>query len=44
MDMEVIRRFAEKYKCSAATAAYYYELRGEGVAPEAALIWCGLSA
>ena len=37
MDYEKIVKFAEKYKCSEATASYYFELREEGVPPEAAL-------
>ena len=43
MDYEKIVKFAEKYNCSQETAAYYFELRDEGVPPEAALVWCGLA-
>lgn len=43
MDYEKIEAFAAKYKCSEATASYYFELREEGVPPEAALVWCGLA-
>ena len=43
MDYEKITAFAEKYGCSHKTAEYYFELRHEGVPPEAALVWCGLA-
>ena len=43
MDYEKIRAFALKYGCSEETAAYYYDLRDEGVPYEAALAWCGLA-
>ena len=43
MDYEKIEAFAAKYKCSHKTAAYYFELRDEGVPPESALFWCGLA-
>ena len=43
MDYEKIEAFAAKYGCSESTAALYYDLRAEGMAPEAALIWCGLA-
>ena len=42
MDYEKIVAFATKYKCSQQTAAYYFDLRAEGVQIEAALAWCGL--
>lgn len=43
MDYEKIRAFAAKYECSENTAALYFDLRAEGMAPEAALVWCGLA-
>ena len=43
MDYEKIVKFAEKYGCSEATAALYFDLRAEGMTPEAALVWCGLA-
>ena len=43
MDYEKIVAFAVKYKCSEKVAAYYFDLRAEGVPPEAALVWCGLA-
>ena len=43
MDYEKIKAFAAKYGCSESTAALYYDLRAEGVPPEAALVWCGLA-
>ena len=43
MDYEKIKAFAQKYGCSESTAALYDDLRDEGMAPEAALVWCGLA-
>ena len=43
MDYEKIEAFAAKYKCSKETAYFYYDLRAEGMTPEAALVWCGLA-
>lgn len=43
MDYEKIAAFAQKYKCSEKTAAYYFDLRAEGMTSESALFWCGLA-